>query len=98
MTRPEITLYQFASGFGLPNLSPFCMKVETYLRMAGLPFRTVNNTNPGTAPKKKLPYIKVGDRLVARGGLVLLQILGLDFSGPRGRDTQSQRRGGQRTG
>jgi hypothetical protein len=35
-----ITLHQFAPAFGLPNASPFCMKLETYLRMAGLPCET----------------------------------------------------------
>ena len=33
-----IQLYQFEPAFGLPNASPFCMKVETWLRMAALPF------------------------------------------------------------
>jgi hypothetical protein len=33
-----IRLYQYAPAFGLPNASPFCMKLETYLRMAQLPF------------------------------------------------------------
>ncbi len=45
-----------------------------------------------------LQHIEAGLVLLARRRLVLLQILGLDFSGPRGRNAQSQRRGGQRTG
>lgn len=36
--RPMIKLYQFEPAFGLANASPFCMKLETYLRMADLPF------------------------------------------------------------
>ena len=36
-----IKLYQFKRTFGLPNMSPFCMKVETWLRMAGLEYETV---------------------------------------------------------
>jgi hypothetical protein len=32
-----IVLHQFYRSFGLPNASPFCMKLETYLRMAELP-------------------------------------------------------------
>ncbi len=31
-----IVLYQFPPAFGLPNASPFCMKLETWLRMAQL--------------------------------------------------------------
>ena len=33
-----IKLYQFAPAWDVPNLSPFCVKVETYLKMAGLPY------------------------------------------------------------
>jgi len=41
-----IKLYQFHPAWGLPNPSPFCMKVETYLRMAGLPYEGVNGAVP----------------------------------------------------
>jgi hypothetical protein len=37
-----IKLYQFNAAWGLPNPSPFCMKVETYLRMVSLPYEVVN--------------------------------------------------------
>ena len=54
-----IQLYQFDPAFGLPNASPFCMKLETWLRMAGLPFEAPLGTlrNLQRAPKGKLPYI-----------------------------------------
>ena len=60
-----IRLHQFAPAFGLPNASPFCMKVETYLRMAGLPYETVNDGNVMKAPKGKLPWIDDGGTRVA---------------------------------
>jgi glutathione S-transferase len=53
-----IRLHQFAPAFGLPNASPFCMKLETYLRMAGLPFELVNDGDVFKAPKGKLPWIE----------------------------------------
>ncbi|MCC6552218.1 MAG: glutathione S-transferase family protein [Polyangiaceae bacterium] len=59
-----ITLYQFKSAWGLPNPSPFCFKVENYLRMTDVPFRTQIG-DPRKAPKKKLPYIDDGGTLVA---------------------------------
>jgi glutathione S-transferase len=53
-----IQLVQFAPAFGLPNASPFCMKLETWLRMADLPFEAVNDgMRVMKAPKAKLPYI-----------------------------------------
>ena len=52
-----ITLHQFPPAWGLPNASPFCMKVETYLRMCNLPYTTVNVLNPAKGPKGKLPTL-----------------------------------------
>ncbi len=60
-----IRLHQFAPAFGLPNASPFCMKLEMYLRMAGLPYEAVNSGDVLKAPKRKLPYIEDGVRVVA---------------------------------
>ena len=66
-----IKLYQFKPAWGLPNPSPFCMKVETYLRMAGLSYGVINGAVPFKAPKKKLPYIEDGTQLVADSGFIL---------------------------
>jgi len=52
-----ITLYSFGAGFGLPDPSPFVMKVELLLKMAQLPYRTETG-GFGKAPKGKLPYIE----------------------------------------
>ena len=66
-----IKLHQFAPAFGLPNASPFCMKLETYLRMAGLPYERVNSGNVMTAPKRKLPYIDDGGTIVADTSFII---------------------------
>lgn len=66
-----IKLYQFAPVWGLPNASPFCMKVETYLRMADLPFETHTLRDPRKAPKGKLPYIDDDGEIVADSSLIL---------------------------
>jgi hypothetical protein len=49
-----ITLYNFGPAFGLPDPSPFVMKVETLLKMAKLPYRT-DATGFAKAPKGKIP-------------------------------------------
>lgn len=53
-----IELWQFPPAFGLMNPSPFCMKVEVFLRLAGLPYRCKNDALPFKAPKGKLPLIR----------------------------------------
>lgn len=66
-----ITLHQFHPAFGLPNPSPFCMKVETYLRMAGLPYRCDNRASPLSAPKGKLPWIDDDGAVVADSSFIV---------------------------
>src|SRR5882672_9312533 len=66
-----IKLYQFAPAFGLPNGSPFCMKLETYLRMTGQRFELVSNGNVLKAPKGKLPYIEDNGKLICDSTLIV---------------------------
>lgn len=47
-----IRLHQFPPVFGR-NVSPFTLKLETWLRLAGLPYEVIATRNPGRAPKGK---------------------------------------------
>jgi glutathione S-transferase len=53
-----ITLHTFPGRWGLESLSPFCMKVEVYLKLAKLPYKTVLGGDPRKAPKGKMPFIE----------------------------------------
>ena len=64
-----ITLYGFGPGFGLPDLSPFVIKTELQLKMAGLAYR-LEHASPRDAPKGKLPFIRDGERIVADSTLI----------------------------
>ncbi len=66
-----IRLHKFRAHWGLPDPSPFCVKVETYLRMADLPFERVEHATMLKAPKKKLPYLTDGARTVPDSGFIL---------------------------
>ena len=58
-----ITLYAFGPHFSLPDPSPFVMKAEILLKMAGLPYK-IDLNGFRKAPKGKLPYINDdGDRI-----------------------------------
>lgn len=65
-----IKLYQFARTWGIPNLSQFCVKLETYLRMTGLPYQIIE-TLPLKAPRGKLPYIEDKGHKIADSRLIL---------------------------
>jgi glutathione S-transferase len=68
-----IKLYQFEPALGLPNASPFCMKLETYLRMAGLPFEipTATLDHLRRAPLGKMPYIEDEGRILADSSFII---------------------------
>ena len=66
-----ITLFQFYRAWGLPNTSPFCMKVETYLRMAQLPYENKFVNNPQKSPKGKLPHIKIDGEFFPDSELII---------------------------
>lgn len=65
-----ITLYQFAPVWNIPNLSHFCVKVETYLRMMDLPYEIVE-TLPLKAPLGKLPYLEDHGNKIADSRLIV---------------------------
>jgi hypothetical protein len=65
-----ITLHQFARTWDIPNLSHFCTKIETYLRMAQLPYQIVE-TLPLKAPRGKLPYIEDNGKKIADSRLII---------------------------
>jgi glutathione S-transferase len=66
-----IVLHQFSRSFGLPSASPFCMKLETYLRMAELPHELVFEDRLDKAPKKKIPYIEHEGQKIGDSNLVI---------------------------
>jgi glutathione S-transferase len=68
-----ITLYTFGQFFGLPDPSPFVMKGEMLLKLAGLEYRT-NTQGFGKAPKGKLPYIEDNGTIVADSTLIRMHL------------------------
>ena len=52
-----LTLHKGPAAFGVNDISPFCLKLETYLRMAGIPY-TGRKADFGKAPKGKIPFIE----------------------------------------
>lgn len=53
-----ITLYAAGPGFELPEFSPYGMKTEVQLQMAGLAYRKERARHPGDGPKGQLPWIE----------------------------------------
>jgi glutathione S-transferase len=55
-----IRLYQYAPAWGM-NVSPFTLKLETWLKLSNIDYQTVTLRTPGKSPKGKLPFIQDED-------------------------------------
>jgi glutathione S-transferase len=65
-----VTLVQFPLVWGR-NVSPFTLKLETWLKLAEIPFTIRSTTNLRKAPRGKLPYIEDGSRAVGDSSLII---------------------------
>ncbi len=57
----------------LESLSPFCMKAEVYLKLAGLSYEAVYS-DPRKAPKGKMPWIEDDGVVVADSGAIVAHL------------------------
>lgn len=76
-----ITLYGAGEGFGLPEISPYVMKTEVQLKMAGLAYRKIR-ARPDESPKGQLPFIDAGGLRIADSTFIrgfLERRYGVDF-------------------
>lgn len=67
-----IELHEFRSAWGI-NPSPFCLKVEVYLRLAGIPWTPVTAL-PFSAPRGKLPFIVDGAQRIPDSGHIIAHL------------------------
>lgn len=76
-----ITVYGVGEGFGLPEISPYVMKTEVQLRMAGLPYEK-RQAHPDESPKGQVPFIEDGGARIADSTFIRLHLertYGIDF-------------------
>jgi glutathione S-transferase len=59
-TRSQVILHQPPGRWGEPSMSPFCMKLECWLRMSGIAFE-IRPPDMRKAPKGKMPYVTLPD-------------------------------------
>ena len=90
MPSDVITLFQPPPTWGMPSMSPFCIKVETYLRMVDLPYKT-RGGDPRKNPKGKIPWIEdEGKRVTDSSDIV--DYLKATHGDPLDRDLTPQQR------
>ena len=67
-----ITLHGFGEKLGIKDASPLVLKIDVYLRMIGVDFKSDNSDkNLQKAPKGKLPYIDTGEEIIADSQFII---------------------------
>jgi len=69
-----IYLYQFSRTPLLPSLSPYCLKVETWLRLAGLKYENVDHKMKLRSKKGQLPFVELNGEEIADSAIILKEL------------------------
>jgi glutathione S-transferase len=67
----DVVVHQLPGAWGLVSISPFCLKLDAYLRIAGIPFRAVVDATPFRGPKGKLPWIEHEGHRIGDSGFII---------------------------
>jgi glutathione S-transferase len=87
----RIKLFVYPRMYAIPNLSPFCCKLETWLRIAEVPYELVPTTDPRVAPRGKLPFIEDGGVRIADSSIIIEHLVKTRAVDPDARLTEAQR-------
>lgn len=66
-----LKLFQFPAPEFFPNFSPFCVKLETYLKMAEIPYKNVYTLNLKRNSKKLMPYVEFEGQIRGDSTLII---------------------------
>ncbi|XP_045530859.1 failed axon connections [Pieris brassicae] len=69
-----VYLYQFARTPLLLSTSPYCLKVETWLRLAGIKYENVDHKAKFRSKKGQLPFIELNGEEIADSTFIIKQL------------------------
>ena len=67
----ELKAYHLPGAFGLPTVSPFCLKLDAFLRMTGIEHESITAATPFAGPKKKAPWIRYKGRTIGDSTFII---------------------------
>ncbi|XP_030752826.1 failed axon connections isoform X2 [Sitophilus oryzae] len=69
-----VYLYQFSRTPLLPSMSPYCLKVESWLRLAGIKYENVDHKMKYRSKKGLLPFIELNGEEIADSALIIKEL------------------------
>ncbi|KAH6562927.1 hypothetical protein BASA50_007452 [Batrachochytrium salamandrivorans] len=78
---PELELFAWGEGLGLPSFDPFCLSIAAYLNLAGADWSFHECRTPSISPSGELPVLRAGvEPVVGTSNIIhTLQSKGLDM-------------------
>ncbi|KAK7091684.1 failed axon connections homolog [Littorina saxatilis] len=70
--RDVVLLHQLGHGVECPSLSPFVLKVETYLRINKIPYKSLYDRKMG--PKGKTPWIEYNGDVIPDSSFIIMYL------------------------
>lgn len=67
----KLVAYHLPGGWGLVSVSPFCLKLDAFLRMTGIEHEAVTARTPFGGPKGKAPWIEHEGRKIGDSTLII---------------------------
>lgn len=67
----ELRVYHLPGRWGLPTVSPFCLKLDSFLQMAEIEHESLTASTPFGGPKKKAPWIIYKGRKIGDSSLII---------------------------
>jgi len=69
-----VYLYQFPRTPHIPNLSPYCLKLETWLRMAQIPYEICETVKAASGPEGTLPFIELNGKQISDSDITIREL------------------------
>ncbi|XKL63531.1 hypothetical protein PGB90_005895 [Kerria lacca] len=69
-----VYLFQFSRTPAIVSVSPFCLKVETWLRLAGIKYENVDHKMKYKSKKGQLPFIELNGEEIADSTFIIKEL------------------------
>lgn len=67
----KLTAYHLPGDWGLVSVSPFCLKLDAFMRITNIPHLSVTVAAPFAGPKKKAPWIQDEQRKIGDSSFII---------------------------
>ncbi len=86
-----LKVYHLPGAWGLPTVSPFCLKLDAWLRMTGIAHESHTAATPFAGPKGKAPWIEEGGTKLGDSSFIIAHLMERHGIDPDAHLTPAQR-------